>query len=53
MDSVKLLKEEIEREELRVEERRNLLEKLKANAKDAARQRKQQAKAVRYLPFVY
>lgn len=45
-DSVKLLEEEIEREELRIEDRRQLLAELEANAEIALRQQKKRSKAV-------
>jgi hypothetical protein len=46
MDSVKLLKEEIEREELRIERTRQELAKLEANAKTASQEQRKRAEAV-------
>jgi hypothetical protein len=46
MDSVKLLQEEIEREELRIEQKRQLLAELEENAKTASHKQKKRAKAV-------
>lgn len=45
-DSVKLLEEEIEREELRIENKRRLLADLERNAKVSIQQQKKRAKAV-------
>jgi hypothetical protein len=45
-DSVKLLEEEIEREELRIEQKRQLLADLEENAKTASQKQKKRAKAV-------
>jgi hypothetical protein len=49
MDSVKLLKEEIEREELRIENKRQILADLEAQAKSASREQRKRAKAVRQV----
>jgi len=51
-DSVKLLEEEIEREELRIEQKRQLLAELEENAKTASQKQKKRAKAV-YFPILF
>jgi hypothetical protein len=46
MDSVKLLQEEIEREELRIEHKRQLLASLEENAKTASQKQKKRVRTV-------
>lgn len=53
LDSVKLLQEEIEREELRIEHKRQLLASLEENAKAASQKKKKRVRAVCAVYSIY